>query len=191
MRKIIYVCICFFVINCHSDGKKDGRSVNQSTEVVDSVSTISYPSKCDTFTCILDTLIERSKRYDPANISFEKNLDNVLKCLNVNCIIDDLSKAELLPFIESIDIIILKQHLFWLKTYHQGYNIYMMNEQENKYIITFYLEAINYKIEGDMFLHSGFRYTQYLNKEASTNNVMIEKLLRQISMERNQIKKTR
>lgn len=180
-------------IGCHNVDDKNIASANRvASESIDSSMGILKPVvECDSLVCVLDTFIQKSKRYVPRNMSFERNLDNLLQCVDIICITEHLSQTELSSFIESVDIIILKQHLFYIKNYHQGYDIYSRHGIKGKHLIEFYLKAINYKVEGDPFLHSGFRYAQYLNSKKPVDNLMLRQLLHEISVEQDRIKRNR
>lgn len=184
MQRCAYVFLISFAVVCCQSGEKNTQTLRNKTDSIPTVGSITKPyDSCDALTCSLDSFIQESQNFLPRNTSFNRNINELLKCIDVCCIINKLSASETDIFIEAVDVIVLRQHLIWLKNNNQGYDIYAMHEPQGKCMIDFYLKNLNVVIKGDPFVNSGFRPQQYLGNKKRVKNETIRQLLIEIDAE--------
>lgn len=125
---------------------------------------------------IKDTHLNRSlqdfKRfadeYQPSEIDISKN--ESLSRFDVAYILESGEEVD-----DIVYIILLKQYLFHLGKYHQGYDLLSMRKGQAKHLVNYFLEQNH--ITGEEFVNSAMPYV-IIKAQGSTNKLINDLLMR-------------
>ncbi len=136
---------------------------------------------------VKDTQLNRSLQnfqdfvynYHPAEIDLSKNKG--LSNFDIDYIFNSAQYKDQVAEKNNIAaIVLLKQYLFHLKNYHQGYDLLSMRKGQAKYLIDYFLKIEH--IENKEFVNSG---EPYRLGQKTQNNKYISSLIREIKREEN------
>jgi hypothetical protein len=124
-------------------------------------------------------------KYDPKNIDMSKDLNDTLLDYDLKKLFDNVSEFRKEKW---VDILLLKQYYFHLKSANQGFDLYSMRKGQSAIIINQFLLQNKLKLEGE-FLNSGCVYEAVIKRDSLLNDSTISNLLHEIDIESRRINK--
>lgn len=164
---IIFILISTALSNCQNKSTKENNCNDSLIKSYDSL------------------FVVMAKKFEPTNINFDESIksnqevDAFISIVKQNdkCL-EDSDAKRLNSFVITL---ILKQYMFHLSNYHQGYDLLSMNEGNSEYIIDKYLSIINKKNTDLEMLNSGYIVDFLNNTKTVQLDEFQEKLLNEIN----------
>lgn len=167
---LLFVC---FLISC----QKNNKTVEKAK------SEIMSSSKQENLIKDILKFDKYASSYEPNKIDFSDNKD--LNNFDLNFIYnnDEYKNEEMLKQ-HITNVLLLKQYLFHLTNYNQGYNLLTMRNAQAKFIINYFLDSNKISSEKE-FINSGYPYE--LLKDKKITDKEIAELIKAISKQESRI----
>jgi hypothetical protein len=167
MKYLIIALFTLSTINCHKQSNGKTENSIQLNKSIESLRQFAY-------------------KYEPSKIDFSANKQ--LDSFDINFILNSKDHSDHGTLKDDItNILLLKQYLFHLTKYKQGYDLLAMRKGQAKYIIDYFLN--NNNLKNQEFVNSGQPYI--ILKKKNIRNELIKELLLKIERQESEISKAK